>query len=60
MENGEKYEGDDKSGKIEGKGKYYFQNGNREMGDYLDDKKIGIHIYLYSNGEVIENIYLIN
>ena len=31
--------------------------GNREMGDYLNDKKIGKHITLTNNGEILTNIY---
>ena len=35
----------------------YYTNGNREMGDYLNDKKIGKHITLTNNGEILTNIY---
>ena len=46
------YEGDIKNGKKEGKGIYYFNNGDREMGDYLNDNKIGKHVKLLYNGIV--------
>jgi hypothetical protein len=41
----------------EGKGVYYYNNGDREIGDYLKDKKIGKHVILHKNGKVSEKIY---
>ena len=43
----------------EGKGIYYYNNGIREMEDYLKDKKIGKHVSLLPNGEVKTNNYFI-
>ena len=41
---------------MEGKGIFYFSNGDRRMGDFLNNKKIGKHVTLTKNGEVtIEN-----
>ena len=37
---------------MEGKGIYYFKNGDREMGDWKDDKDIGKHVKLCKNGEI--------
>ena len=37
----------------------YYNNGDREMGDYKDDKKIGKHVTLTKNGEIKVNIYSI-
>ena len=42
---------------MEGKGIYYYNNGDREMGDYLNDDKIGIHAKLNINGVVIQQQY---
>ena len=42
---------------MEGKGIFYFNNGNREMGDYLNDKKVGKHAKLHANGNVTANNY---
>ena len=51
------YEGDFKNDKYEGKGIFYFNNGDRQMGDFLNDKRIGKHVTLTTNREVIVNIY---
>ena len=41
---------------MEGKGIYYYNDGDREMGDWKDGKEIGKHVILNKNGEVkIEN-----
>ena len=41
---------------MEGKGITYFSNGDRRMGDFLNDKEINKHVRLTKNGEVkIEN-----
>ena len=41
----------------EGKGIYYYNNGDREMGNYLNDKRVGKHITLHFNGKVTINNY---
>ena len=33
----------------------YYNDGSREMGDYLNGKKIGKHVKLYKNGEIESN-----
>ena len=51
-----RYEGDYRKGKRDGKGIYYYANGDRRMGDYLNDKPIGKHVKLTRNEEFeIEN-----
>jgi len=32
-------------------------NGNREMGNYMNDKKVGKHVTLMANWEIITNYY---
>ena len=49
------YEGEWRNNKREGKGIYYYNNGDREMGDYSNDKRIGKHVTLTKNGEVKTN-----
>ena len=44
------YEGEFKNDKKDGKGIYYYKNGDREMGDYSNGKKIGKHIILKNDG----------
>ena len=44
------YEGEFKNDKKNGKGVYYYKNGDREMGDYLNGKKTGKHIILKNDG----------
>jgi len=29
----------------------YYKNGDREMGNYLNDKKVGTHMILYNDGK---------
>ena len=41
----------------EGKGIYYYNNGDREIGDYLNDKKIGKHTIIHHNGKVSSKSY---
>ena len=36
----------------EGKGVYYYNNGDREMGDYYKGSRIGKHAMITKNGEV--------
>ena len=43
--------------KFEGKGIYYYNNGDREMGDYSNGKQIGKHVTLTKNGKVKTNNY---
>ena len=51
-----RYEGDCRNDKREGKGIYYYANGDRQMGDYSNNKPIGKHVRLTRNWEVkIEN-----
>ena len=35
----------------------YYHNGDREMGDYYNGKRIGKHVMLTRNGEVKTNNY---
>ena len=42
---------------MEGKGIIYYNNGDREMGDYWNDKLIGIQVMLTKNGEVKTKYY---
>jgi hypothetical protein len=35
----------------------YYKNGDREMGDYLKDEKVGTHIILHSNGKITGKKY---
>ena len=53
---GERFEGDWKNGKIEGKGVFYCDK-YREMGDYVNGVKKGIHATLYNNGDIKSRIY---
>ena len=46
-----------RNGKKEGKGIYYFNNGDRSMGYYSNDKTIGKHAKLTKYGEVKEENY---
>ena len=43
--------------KKEGKGIYYYTDGNREMGNYLKGRQVGKHVTLHSNGDVTSRIY---
>ncbi len=33
-----------------GQGTFKFANGNKEEGEYKDDKEIGVHIYTFKDG----------
>ena len=46
FENGDKYEGDWKVGKREGKGKQVYANGNVYDGEWSDDKRQGLGMLL--------------
>ena len=35
----------------------YYSNGDREMGDYSNDKRIGKHVLLTSHKIIIEKYY---
>ena len=37
---------------FEGKGIFYYNDGTREMGDYLNGNRIGKHVKMFENGEV--------
>ena len=50
-------EGDFKNDKREGRGIIYFANGDREMGNYLNDKKVGKHVKLTAKGKVTSSVY---
>ena len=50
--NNGRYVGQVVNGLKEGKGIYYYNNGDRRMGDYSNDKPIGRHALLTRNGEV--------
>ena len=54
--NGDRYEGDLRNDKKEGKGIYYY-HGDRSMGDYYNNKQVGKHVMLTNNGEVKINNY---
>ena len=40
-----------------GKGIIYSNEGDMEIGDYLNDNKIGKHIIIYANGNISSNKY---
>ena len=42
---------------MEGKGILYYNNCDREMGDYLNGEEIGIHVELSIKGKVIQHRY---
>ena len=42
---------------LSAKGIKYFNNGDRRMGDYLNDNPMGKHVILKINGEVKTKIY---
>ena len=48
--NGDRYEGDFRNDKFEGKGIYY-KSGDRYEGDYRNGKREGKGIYYYNNGK---------
>ena len=53
LENG-KYEGQMKNNKLEGKGKYYYNNGSIYEGEWKNDKKEGKGIFIFPNGDRYE------
>ena len=42
---------------MDGQGVYYYKNRDREMGNYSEGKKVGIHALLLANGEVLQKKY---
>ncbi|CAM2711041.1 unnamed protein product [Rotaria socialis] len=52
--NGDKYDTD---GKINGRGTYYYGNGHKYAGDWIDEKKAGQGVYTWSNGDRYEKEY---
>jgi len=42
---------------MEGKGIYYYNNGDREMGNYLNNNPVGKHVILTTNGDIDSHIY---
>ena len=50
------YEGEWKDDLFDGKGILYYENGDREMGDFLNNNPKGKHVTLTSNGEVKTDI----
>ena len=46
-----------KNGVMEGKGIYYSSNGDRILGDYLNNRRTGKHIILHSNIEITSKYY---
>ena len=41
----------------DGKGIIYYANGERYMGDYSNDKKVGKHVILDNNGNIFSEIH---
>ena len=50
LDNGDKYEGEMKNGKMQGKGVYLFANGERYEGEFKDDMFEGKGVYYYPDG----------
>ena len=42
---------------MNGKGVYYYSDGIREMGDFLNGHEIGIHLTLHPNGKYSINSF---
>ena len=57
MNNGNRYEGEFKNNKREGKGIMYHSNGDREFGNYKNDKPKGKHAILTEDFIVKEKFY---
>ena len=51
---GHRYEGDWKNNKKEGKGIYYYNNGDRYEGNFINDKYDGKGVFYFSNGNRYE------
>ena len=54
---GDLYEGEFTQDCREGKGIFYFHDGDRMMGDYHRDKPVGKHVILQKNGNVLTKIF---
>ena len=50
-ENGDKYEGEFRDNKKEGRGILYYKNGNRFEGEFRNDKQDGDGIFYFNNGD---------
>ena len=50
LDNGDKYEGEMKNGKMQGKGVYLFANGEKYEGEFKDDMFEGKGVYYYPDG----------
>ena len=48
MKNGIRYKGDFKNGKRDDKDVYYWNNGDRAIGDYQNCEEIGLHVTLFN------------
>ena len=57
MNNGNRYEGEFKNNKREGKGIMYYSNGDREFGNYKNDKPKGKHAILIEDFIIKEKFY---
>ena len=55
--NGDRYEGDFKNDKPEGKGIVYYKNGDRYEGDFKNGTSDGKGIYYHKNGDIYEGDY---
>ncbi len=54
---GDKYEGEWKEGKFQGKGKYYYSNGSIFSGMYEKGKKHGNGVFVNPNGKDFEGVW---
>ena len=41
----------------EGKGTFYFNNGDKQTGNYLNGRKVGKHVILRVNSNIVSNIF---
>jgi len=46
--------GEFRNDKMNGKGTYYFVNGNKYTGDWIDDRRTGQGVFIWSNGDRYE------
>jgi len=53
-----RYEGFFKNDKKDGKGTYYFNDGNKYYGDWIDDVRNGRGIFYYQNGDKYEGEFV--
>ena len=54
---GDKYEGDIKNNKKDGKGTIFYKNGDKFEGEFKDDKQDGKGIFYFNNGDRYEGIW---